>query len=71
VRSLISSGDSELSRALIVTRGTVNNLVEWPHSGAVMHCGEYMEPRDGALSVLLSSQKEAVACVLCIQKESF
>jgi hypothetical protein len=39
-------------------RGTVNNFVEWPHSGAVMHCSEYIEPRDGAVSVLLSSQKK-------------
>jgi hypothetical protein len=50
-------------------RGIVNNFVEWPHSGAVMHFNQYMEPRDGAMSVLLSSQKEAVACVLYIQKE--
>jgi hypothetical protein len=50
-------------------RGTVNNFVEWPHSVAVMHCSEYMEPRDSAVSVLLSSQEEAVVCVLCIHKE--
>jgi hypothetical protein len=41
-------------------RGTVNNFVEWPFSGAVMHCSEYMEPQDGAVSILLSSQLEAV-----------
>jgi hypothetical protein len=29
-----------------------------------------VEPRDGAVSILLSSQQEAVACVWCIQKES-
>jgi hypothetical protein len=33
--------------------------MEWPHSGAVMHCSEYMEPRDGAVSVLLSSKKSS------------
>jgi hypothetical protein len=42
-------------------RSTVNNYVDWSHSGAVMHYSEYMEPRDGAVSVLLSSQQEAVA----------
>jgi hypothetical protein len=44
-------------------RSTGNNFVDWPHSGAVMHYREYVEPRDGAVSVLLSSQQEAVACV--------
>jgi hypothetical protein len=51
-------------------RSTVNNFVDWPHIGAVMHYSGYVEPRDGAVSVLLSSQQEAVACVRCIQKES-
>jgi hypothetical protein len=51
-------------------RSTVNNFVDWPHIGAVMHYRGYVEPRDGAVSVLLSSQQEAVACVRCIQKES-
>jgi hypothetical protein len=27
---------------------TVNNLVDWPHSGTVLHYSGYMEPRDGA-----------------------
>jgi hypothetical protein len=49
---------------------TVNNFVDWPHSGAVMHYSRCVEPHVGAMSVLLSSQQEAVVCVLCIQKES-
>jgi hypothetical protein len=49
---------------------TVNNFVDWPHSGAIVHYSGYVEPQDGAMSVLLSSQKEAVVCVWCIQKES-
>jgi hypothetical protein len=48
---------------------TVNNFVDWLHSGAVMHYSGYMEPRDGAVSILLSSQQEEVACMWCIQKE--
>jgi hypothetical protein len=54
----------------VFIRSTVNNFEDWPHSGAVMHYSGYVEPRDGALSFLLSSQQEAVACVRCIQKES-
>jgi hypothetical protein len=44
--------------------------MDWPHIGAVMHYNGYEEPRDGAVSFLLSSQQEAVACVRCVQKES-
>jgi hypothetical protein len=51
-------------------RSTVNNFVDWPHIGAVMHYSGYVEPRDGVMSFLLSSQQEAVAYVRCIQKES-
>jgi hypothetical protein len=51
-------------------RSTANNFVDWPHIGAVMLYSGYVEPRDGAVSFLLSSQQEAVACVRCIQKES-
>jgi hypothetical protein len=29
-----------------------------------------MEPRDGVVSILLSSQQAVLACVQCIQKES-
>jgi hypothetical protein len=64
----LSSRRNSLSEMYHI-RGRVNNFVEWPHSGAAMHCSEYMEPRDGAVSVLLSSQKEEDACLLCIQKE--
>jgi hypothetical protein len=53
-----------------ILRSTVNNFVDWPHIGAVMHYSGYVEPRDGAVSFLLSSQQEAVTCVLCIQKEN-
>jgi hypothetical protein len=53
-----------------VLRSTVNNFVDWPQSGAVMHYSGHVEPRGGAMSVLLLSQQEAVACVWCIQKES-
>jgi hypothetical protein len=49
---------------------TVNNFVDWSHIGTVMHCSGYVEPRDGAVSFLLLSQQEAVACVWCIQKKS-
>jgi hypothetical protein len=45
------------------TCSTVNNFVDWTHSGVVMHYSGYMEPRDGALSVVLLSLQEAVACV--------
>jgi hypothetical protein len=55
---------------MIQLRSTVNNFMVWPHFGAVMHYSGYVEPRDGAVSFLLSSQQEAVACVQCIQKES-
>jgi hypothetical protein len=58
------------SALFLVIRSTFNNFVDWPHIGAVMHYSGYLEPRDGAVSVLLSSQQEAVACVRCIQKES-
>jgi hypothetical protein len=53
-----------------IIHSTVNHFVEGPHSGAVIHYNGYVEPRDGAMSVLLSSQQEAVACVWCIQEES-
>jgi hypothetical protein len=45
---------------------TVNNFMDWPHSGAAIRYSGYVEPRDGAMSILLSSQQEAVACVQCI-----
>jgi hypothetical protein len=51
-------------------RSTVNNFMDCPHSGAVMHYSGYVEPRDGALSFLPSSQQEAVVCMWGIQKES-
>jgi hypothetical protein len=35
-----------------------------------MHYSGYMEPRDGAMSVLFSSQQETVECMRCAQKES-
>jgi hypothetical protein len=47
-------------------RSAVNNFADWPHIGAVMHYSGYVEPRDGAVSFLLSSQQEAVAYVRCI-----
>jgi hypothetical protein len=50
---MLSYADIEVS---VYIRDTVNNFVELPHSGSVMHCSEYMEPPDGAVSVLLSSQ---------------
>jgi hypothetical protein len=50
-------------------RRTVNNFMDWPYSGAVMHYSGYVEPRDGAVSILLLSQQEAVVCIWCIQKE--
>jgi hypothetical protein len=49
---------------------TVHNFVCWPHSGAVMHYTGYTESWDGAVSVLLSSQQEAVARAWFIQTES-
>jgi hypothetical protein len=44
--------------------------VDGLHSGVVMRCGKYVDPQDGAMSILLSSQEEAFACMLCIQKEN-
>jgi hypothetical protein len=31
--------------------------MDWLHSGAVMHYSRYMEPQDGAMCVLLLSQR--------------
>jgi hypothetical protein len=42
--------------------------VDWPHIGAVMYSG-YVEPLDGAVSFLLSSQQEAVACMCVVYSE--
>jgi hypothetical protein len=42
--------------------------MDWPHSGAVMYYSRFMEPQDGAVSVLLSFQQEAFLCMQCIQK---
>jgi hypothetical protein len=36
----------------------VSNFIFWLHIGAVMHCSVYMEPWDGAVSVV-SPQQEA------------
>jgi hypothetical protein len=47
---------------ILRSSSTVNNFVDRPHIGAVMHYSGYVEPRDGAVSFLLSSQQEAVAC---------
>jgi hypothetical protein len=47
-----------------------NNFLDWLYNSVVMHYSGNMEPQDGAMSVLLSSQQEAVACRPCIQKES-
>jgi hypothetical protein len=44
--------------------------MEWPYSGAAMHYSEYVEPQDGATSILLLSQQEAVLCMPYIQKKS-
>jgi hypothetical protein len=48
----------------------VNNFVDLLHTGAVTHYNRYVEPRDGAVSILLSFQQEAVVCMQCIQKGS-
>jgi hypothetical protein len=47
----------------------INNFVAWPHSGAVMHYIGYVEPRDGAVSLIRLSRQEAVACVPSIQED--
>jgi hypothetical protein len=41
--------------ALMFICSTVNNFLDWLHSGAVMHYSRYVEPRDGAMSILLLS----------------
>jgi hypothetical protein len=48
---------------------TVGNSVDWSHSGAVMYHSRYVEPRDGAASVIFSPQQEAVACFRCIENK--
>jgi hypothetical protein len=45
-----------------VIHSTLNNFMDWPHSGAVMNYSRYVEPQDGTVSVLFSSQQED-ACV--------
>jgi hypothetical protein len=42
------------------------NFMDWPHSGDVMHHSEYMEPRDSAVSVLLSSQQKQLCVCVCV-----
>jgi hypothetical protein len=68
IRDVSKFQDTKIWHVEII-RSTVD-FMDWPHSGAVMHYSGYMEPRDGAVSILLSSQQEAVACMQCIQKES-
>jgi hypothetical protein len=46
----------------------VNNFLDWPHRGAVMHYSGYVEPR-GVVSVL-PSQQEAVLCSQRVQNKS-
>jgi hypothetical protein len=53
----------------IAVKYVVQSVISWI-GVAVMHCSRYMESRDGDVSVLLSSQQVAVACVRCIQKDS-
>jgi hypothetical protein len=50
-------------------RNTVNNFENWPLSGAVMNYSGYVGSRDGAVSVILSSQQEAVACMRAVYSE--
>jgi hypothetical protein len=40
--------------------------VDLLHSGDVMYYNGYIEPQDGAMSVLFSSQQEAVVCVCVV-----
>lgn len=35
------------------TCSTVNNYVHWSHSGTIIHCNRYVEPRDCAVSYTL------------------
>jgi hypothetical protein len=35
---------------------TVNNFMDRQHSGAAIHYSVYVEPREGAMPILLSSQ---------------
>jgi hypothetical protein len=44
--------------------------MDWSHNGTVMHYSQYVEPQDGAVSIVLLPQQETTACVQCIQKES-
>jgi hypothetical protein len=46
---LISYQDTQWARSAWIT---VNNFVDWPRSGSVMHNSRYVEPQDGAVSVL-------------------
>jgi hypothetical protein len=48
---------------MIRIRNTVNNFVDWLHSGAVMKYSGYVKPGDGAISILLSFQQGALAIV--------
>jgi hypothetical protein len=49
-------------------RSAVINFADWPHSSAAMHYSGHVEPRDGAVSVLLSSQQEAIVCVTVVKE---
>jgi hypothetical protein len=46
----------------VIIRSTVNNFVDWPHSGAVMHYSGYVESRDGAVSFSCPRKKQSRAC---------
>jgi hypothetical protein len=41
----------------------VNNLMDWPRRGTVMNYSGYMEPQDGAMSILLLFKQEAILCM--------
>jgi hypothetical protein len=57
---------------LILNKYLVLSIISWTGRILALLCttADTWESRDGAVSVLLSSQQEAVACVRCIQKDS-
>jgi hypothetical protein len=58
LKVLITQQWSSLEKRTVwLLHSKVNNFVDWPHCGADIHYRGYVEPRDGAVSVLSLRQE--------------
>jgi hypothetical protein len=71
-----STSDSQTDNCMlciyiyIYIYSTVNNFMDWPHSGAVMHYSGYVEPQDGAIHSSLIPATSSCLCAVYSEGKS-